>query len=206
MVPGLGLTLIKINLGMCVMKVFDLRSYILEIPNVVSDELCESILNEYGKDAQWFETTVGPGVVNRSVRNVDCIGISRPDTILNNPLVRKTIDNELFSSINQAKEKYVSLYPHLAVESDSGYDLLRYDEGMFYVQHVDSFKAQPRSISCSLSLNDDYEGGLFSFFDREIRIKPKKGSALLFPSSFQYPHEIEPVTKGTRYSVITWLI
>jgi predicted 2-oxoglutarate/Fe(II)-dependent dioxygenase YbiX len=64
----------------------------------------------------------------------------------------------------------------------------------------------PRSVSCSFALNDDYEGGEFAFFDRELKYKLKKGSILLFPSSFMYPHEIMPVTKGTRYSIVTWFI
>ena len=26
----------------------------------------------------------------------------------------------------------------------------------------------------------------------------------MFPSSFMYPHEVMPVTKGTRYSLVVW--
>ena len=37
-------------------------------------------------------------------------------------------------------------------------------------------------------------------------IKLKKGDAIMFPSNFMYPHEIMPVTQGTRYSIITWFI
>ena len=92
------------------------------------------------------------------------------------------------------------------IEEDSGYELLRYKEGQFYTQHTDSFKARPRAVSCSFALNDDYEGGEWGFFGREITVKVPKGSALLFPANFMYPHEITPVTKGTRYSLITWFI
>ena len=53
-------------------------------------------------------------------------------------------------------------------------------------------------------LNDDYEGGnLIMFKDRKI--DTKKGDLLLFPSNFLYPHEITPVTKGVRYSYVSWL-
>jgi predicted 2-oxoglutarate/Fe(II)-dependent dioxygenase YbiX len=61
-------------------------------------------------------------------------------------------------------------------------------------------------VSCSFALNDNYEGGEFSFFDGQIKIKLPKGAALLFPSNFMYPHQILPVTNGTRYSIITWFI
>jgi predicted 2-oxoglutarate/Fe(II)-dependent dioxygenase YbiX len=92
------------------------------------------------------------------------------------------------------------------IEQDSGYELLRYKEGQFYIQHTDSFKDCPRAVSCSFALNDDYEGGEFAFFDRELVYNLKKGSCIMFPSNFMYPHEIMPTTSGTRYSIITWFI
>ena len=53
-------------------------------------------------------------------------------------------------------------------------------------------------------LNDDYEGGEFKMFDN-YEIKFKKGDVIIFPSNFLYPHKVEPVTKGTRYSYISWV-
>ena len=52
-------------------------------------------------------------------------------------------------------------------------------------------------------LNDDYEGGEFIMFEDE-EIKLNKGDLLIFPSIFLYPHKVEPVKKGFRYSYITW--
>ena len=59
-------------------------------------------------------------------------------------------------------------------------------------------------------VNEDYEGGDFIFFDpinkKDIihRESLKKGTILIFPSNFLYPHSIEPITKGTRYSLVSW--
>jgi predicted 2-oxoglutarate/Fe(II)-dependent dioxygenase YbiX len=99
-------------------------------------------------------------------------------------------------------------YESLNVSEDTGYNLLRYDENQFYVQHTDSDckNASNRVISCSIQLNDDYEGGEFAFFNREMLIRSKKGSIIMFPSNFMYPHETMLVTKGTRYSITTWLL
>ena len=36
-------------------------------------------------------------------------------------------------------------------------------------------------------------------------IKLGKGSIVFFPSNFMYPHGIQPITKGTRYSIVSWL-
>jgi len=53
-------------------------------------------------------------------------------------------------------------------------------------------------------LNDDFEGGEFILFDN-YKVDFKKGDLLIFPSIFLFPHRVEPVTKGTRYSYISWL-
>ena len=36
-------------------------------------------------------------------------------------------------------------------------------------------------------------------------IEFKKGDLILFPSNFLFPHRIDPVKKGTRYSYISWV-
>jgi len=52
-------------------------------------------------------------------------------------------------------------------------------------------------------LNDDYEGGEFILIDEKINLS--KGDMLVFPSNFMFPHKVEPVTKGTRYTFISWI-
>ena len=37
------------------------------------------------------------------------------------------------------------------------------------------------------------------------KIDLSKGDIIIFPSNFMYPHKVEPVTKGTRYSYISWI-
>ena len=52
-------------------------------------------------------------------------------------------------------------------------------------------------------LNDNFEGGEFVMFE-DTTIEFKKGDLLLFPSNFLFPHRVDPVKKGTRYSFISW--
>ena len=42
------------------------------------------------------------------------------------------------------------------------------------------------------------------YFDDE-EIKLKKGDIMVFPSSFQYPHRVAPVTKGVRDTFVSWV-
>ena len=174
--------------------------------NVVPEELCDRILNEYSNSNDWISTSVGEGEINTNIRNCNVISISQQVIIDKNVDVRKKLDEDFFVCASEALNKYRELYPEVGSEIDTGYDLLRYTEGQFYTQHTDSFKAQQRTVSCSFLLNDDYEGGEFAFFDREIMIKGGKGSIVMFPSNFMFPHEILPVTSGTRYSIITWYV
>jgi hypothetical protein len=183
-----------------------LVDYIQVFENIVPSELCDAILKEFSVDDGWQKTEVGKGVVCPDIRSAETIIISFPHVIEKNATVRKQLDLNIFNAAGTAIAKYNEKFPLAKIEEDSGYELLRYKEGQFYTEHTDSFKARPRAVSCSFALNDDYEGGEWAFFNREKIIKVPKGAAVLFPSNFMYPHEIMPVTKGTRYSVITWFI
>lgn len=183
-----------------------LDDFIIVLDNIIPDDLCDAILNEYAESDEWTRAGVGNGDIITEKRNVNEILMSFESVISTNPNVRKNLDQRVFQCASNAIVKYNEIFPLSMIEQDSGYNLLRYNVGQFYTQHTDSYKLHPRSVSCSFTLNDDYEGGEFAFFDRELTYKLKKGSALLFPSNFMYPHEVMPVTMGTRYSIITWFI
>ena len=184
-----------------------LEQYIHIFEDIVSEELCDKIIKEYASVDEWRDTSIGSeGSINKSIRNCKQIYISSENVLEKNFQLRKEIDNKIHQSVHNIIEKYVKIHKDFSVDIDTGYNLLRYNEGDFYIEHTDSFKEQQRSLSCSLQLNDNYVGGEFALFGREIMIRSKKGSAIVFPSNFMYPHEIMPVLEGTRYSIITWLV
>lgn len=88
-------------------------------------------------------------------------------------------------------------------------DYLKYEKNNHYQFHVDQMKYENRFLSCVLLLNNDYEGGQLCFKDevtkveKEIEVKP--GRLIIWPSNFFFPHAVKPVTKGTRYSIVTWV-
>lgn len=180
--------------------------YIFTLDNVVSEELCNRIIEEYHDCSFWVNASVGGGVVDCNIRHCDTIDISTVQVLNKNLEIRKKLDDDIFICASKALKEYRILFPEVASEIDTGYGLLRYNKGQFYTQHTDSFLNQQRSVSCSFLLNDDYVGGEFAFFDKEIVIKGLKGSIIMFPSNFMFPHEIMPVISGTRYSIITWYV
>lgn len=86
-----------------------------------------------------------------------------------------------------------------------GYNLLKYSTGQEYKVHYDGSTRLGRHLSCILYLNDDYTGGEVEFPLFKIKIKPKAGMLIMFPSNFAYKHIAHPVTSGTKYAMVTWL-
>lgn len=186
-----------------------LEDYIQVFENIIPNKLCDEIIMEYSNCTLLDDARVGSeGRIDKSARNVLSILMSDSVILNQNFEKRKKIDDEIYSCMNVAIEKYRLMYPRVNIVEDSGYTFLKYEVGNFYTQHVDSFKQEPRLVSCSIALNDidEYDGGEFCFFDKELKYKIKKGSVIMFPSNFMYPHEILPVTKGTRFSIVTWFV
>ena len=80
---------------------------------------------------------------------------------------------------------------------------------------ADKFIGKVRKLSVTINLNKpgEYEGGNLKFdygphtpgerYHECIEIRPQ-GSIIVFPS-FMY-HQVTPVTKGTRYSLVLWAL
>lgn len=80
-------------------------------------------------------------------------------------------------------------------------------EMRLHVDHISSIfdgveKGVP-IITILGSLNEGYKGGDFLMFDGEV-VPMNEGTLLIFPSNFLYPHQVTPITKGTRYSFVSW--
>jgi hypothetical protein len=88
--------------------------------------------------------------------------------------------------------------------------LLKYKDDGFYTWHTDHHSTIPRTMSCILLLNNDYEGGNLCFRNPdglgewEVEVKPNR--MIIWPSNFLYPHTVKPVTKGIRYSIVAWAL
>ena len=107
-------------------------------------------------------------------------------------------------------KKYREKHEDFVCQRHTDFRLNKYSEGGFMSRHVDNIHhshgqeyGYPQA-SALLFLNDDYEG--VHFHISGLRYETKKGSAIIFPSNFMFPHEVNRIEKGTRYSIVTWLM
>lgn len=90
-----------------------------------------------------------------------------------------------------------------------GFQFTRYDAPTgHYGMHIDKMldgTVRKLSLTIQLSAPEDYEGGELALqFSKEPEFMPKElGKMVVFPSYVL--HEVRPVTKGTRYSLVAWI-
>jgi len=174
-----------------------ITDYIKRYDNILSEDICDQICNV---DEQTFEgALVADGYQDNKTRN--CI----------NKSLEKKFDSFVQQAVQEILIKYTkdhaNFYTGLSIE-DTGFEHLIYrsSDKAEYKTHIDAVDLYPRVLSISFTLNKEYEGGNFIFFDdMSYEVKNKKGSAVVFPSNFCFPHAITPVTKGTRQAIVTWI-
>lgn len=196
------------------------KDAIFELPNMISPEFCDEVI-KFIQFEDLQNLTVGIGEIDTDIRNVQ--GISGYHFLYDehdSEEMKKKISLLMFfhkirKNIMIPFINYNTKFQH--IESDLRLlqaDFLEYSEGGHYSTHTDDHKNYGRQLTMIINLNNDYEGGDFCLYNpigkkdnEEIMYRTKlgKGSVLMFPSNYLYPHRIEPITKGKRYSVVCWM-
>ena len=174
---------------------------IVELKNIINPVFSKKLINFIKvKGKQNLKTKGG---VLKNIRNVKGyqLNFNTPTNLFYWNYVKQEIER-LYSH-------YKYKFPHMKSSFINQIDLLKYTSGGKYLVHTDHFSTCPRHLSIIMNLNENYEGGDLVFTDQkeyEIkRFKLSSGDIVFFPSNFLYPHQIEPITKGTRYSIVAWL-
>lgn len=110
-----------------------------------------------------------------------------------------------YESINKKEE----IFP-LPKMNFENINLYAYNEFQGMGPHVDAEDPTGTGTNLKYSfvtyLNDDYEGGELEFKNQKIRIKPKAGSLVMFPSTAPFMHESLPTTSGKKVMYTThWI-
>lgn len=125
-----------------------------------------------------------------------------------NPMTQ-WIYQRLTDAINKINEEYFK-YDLTMIETLQ-FTKYKEEEKGFYEKHIDPmggwYEPHNRKLSFVLQLSDpnDYEGGdLLLYHGKEPMVATKeRGKIIFFPSHTL--HEVTPVTKGIRYSLVGWI-
>lgn len=83
--------------------------------------------------------------------------------------------------------------------------ILKYSDGEYYDPHCDYGPGLPRVFSALLYLNDVDEGGETEFINFNLRVKPKAGRLVIFPSNYAYAHAARPPKNSIKYVSVFWM-
>ena len=145
--------------------------------NAVALEDAETVIRHHAFDAADLIDVTGPSPVQATLKRLE-FGTHR--------------------ALWDVAQRYALEFPSFAPVAHEGIRLLR---NKTVAKQPDGAN---RSLAVVLGLNDDYEGGQIAFFDGTTRLRVGRGQALVFPSTYLYPHQDEAVTRGTRYSLVSW--
>jgi len=174
---------------------------VVEIKNILPSDFIDKIIALIDYKAK-ENMTIRTGV-DKNIRNVKGYHLT----------FKNATDMFYWNYIKKEIERlyyfYKIKFPKMTSSKINQIDLLKYTNGGKYEIHTDHYTNSPRHLSVIINLNNDYKGGDLIFTDqkeKEIkRFKLNKGSVVFFPSNFMYPHSIQPITEGTRYSIVAWL-
>ena len=184
-----------------------LKDYVLVIPNVITQSLCKKILKEI-ETVKWKPHTFYYHET-REEKNVSPGHES--EYSFSEIKSQEILKKKVWKAIHTYILEYLNFKWFPGWDGFSPIKFNRYNKNKLMKEHADTIKSifdgERRGIpilSIIGALNHNYEGGeLVLFQDTEYRLKA--GEVLIFPSNFMYPHQVMPVTKGTRFTYTSWV-
>lgn len=176
--------------------------FCLKIDNVIPDIICDELIRifEESDSKGRLERDGYPNWTNLFLQDYHDGG-----------MIQNKIDDQS-QSILQAYQKYLGEYGKYF---DSNY--VRYEGANIkcyvggtedrYGYHADvsSMSTSLRYVAMIWYLNDDFGGGETVFYP-DCVVKPKKGSVLVFPPFWMFPHCGKPVSEGKKYIMSTYCL
>jgi hypothetical protein len=165
--------------------------------NHLTSDFCDKLISVYSQDTIDKELPyigITEGTIDKTVRNTERVLLPQ------NVGIGATLASTALNA-NSYWWKY-------NITHSNQTELLIYKPDGHYAAHIDTFHEHSdnvRKLTALAFLNDDFEGGKFYIQTSHERYYPpqKKGTIVVFPSYML--HGVEPVTKGIRYSVVSWM-
>lgn len=179
------------------------KSNIYVIDDAFNGDLCDKLV-------KYIDSTKLKKLSFTDNNNVECYSVVHIEENETHTFVINRI-KELFKSVNQINDK-IKIKGQTLFELRKVYGETRiHQDGVFngdIVQTENNGKVKTvRSLTIVITLNDDFDGGIYTFPNQNITIKPKKGAAILFPPYYTHPHGVSAIETGKfRYICSSWAL
>ena len=181
-----------------------ISNYIYYYPSVLGETACDNIIAHYNKNTfkGWKTSTFSTTNVVTGTSKVDMKEFWIKPEMFGYKTIQKGFDIAVSDYITENNKIKIQEYTHFRINC--------YETGGFMKEHIDNIhhshgqKQGYPHLTSLIFLNDDYEGGEFTLCGESL--DKKKGSAVVFPSNFMFPHEVKKVISGIRYSIMTWIL
>ncbi len=194
----------------------DISKFIYHKENVFSEEFCDSLIDLFDKKEKDDKVHVGSmmGGVNFDVKNTTEINLFEHPELVNHDNFFSVINKHLSDHfLNNLPYRYsfdsnIKLFPGNTTYETCQIQKYKKGEGHYESWHVEveNLKSAGRAFSMIVYLNDVYQGGETGFLYPQLKVKPTKGSLVIFPSAFPFVHCGHKPISNDKYIIATWLI
>jgi predicted 2-oxoglutarate/Fe(II)-dependent dioxygenase YbiX len=189
-------------------------SYVLIRPNAINKEGLQELIQHIESSSSEDLSVFDAQETNRTGRTSWAVDKTTRDTQI---VPMGNLYPKIETLLRECVSQIINPFYDIEVSGSEIPQILSYSIGGHYKPHIDGEsiwvsprgekiwkKSTDRDISTVFFLNNNFEGGDFVFPDLKIRIRPEPGMMVCFPSNHHYMHGVEPVTRGKRYSIVTW--
>ena len=181
-----------------------ISDYIYYYPQVLGPAACDNLIAHYNKDTfiRWKTSTFSTNTKNLGTSKVEMKEFWIGPSMFGYPTIKQGLET--------AVNDYTKAHNKIKIQEYTHFRINCYETGGFMKEHIDNIhhshgqKQGYPHLTSLIFLNDDYEGGEFTLCGENL--DKDKGSAVVFPSNFMFPHEVKKVTSGVRYSIMTWIL
>lgn len=189
-------------------------SYVLIRPNVINSQGLQEIVSHIKSSPAEDLSVFDPDKTNATGQTSWIVDKQTRDTQI---VPMGNLYPKIEDLFRNSVREIINPFYQCEVDSSEIPQVLSYGIGGHYKPHIDGEsiwmtprgekiwkKSTNRDLSIIYYLNNDFEGGDFIFPELKIRIRPEPGMMVCFPSNHHYMHGVEKITKGKRYSIVSW--
>lgn len=167
---------------------------------ILNLEQCQGLISAFEGMSEYHETVKNDGRPNFTQLNVN----SHHVQAINYLVDRVKTCLEIYQS------DLLGLTRHMPpIKSLESFRVKKYVPGGDdrFDEHVDvgDYPSARRYLAMLFYLNDVEEGGETVFPFHDMMVRPKTGSVLVFPPTWEYPHAGRPPISGPKYIMSTYL-